>query len=63
MENRNDKDQVQELDPEQMENVSGGLTRDEGLTCDQCGATFWSRAKLFAHIQEKHAVRESSIIP
>ena len=32
MENRNDKEQVQELDPEQMEKVSGGLTRDEGLT-------------------------------
>ena len=60
MENRNDKEQVQKLDPEQLEKVSGGMARE--LVCSQCGEAFWSMAKLNDHIREKHPFKESSII-
>ena len=60
MESRNEKEKVQELEPEKMEEVSGGVMRK--LVCCHCGETFWSISKLDDHIREKHPVKESAII-
>jgi len=55
MENRIEK--VQEIDLEQMENVSGGrgnTQERDNYTCGDCGATFSTFFQLMAHRRTVH---------
>ena len=58
MESRNDKVQVQELEPEQLEKVIGGEfdhRYGHGLVvCNKCGAALDNKHALEIHILEKH---------
>ena len=49
MEDRNDK--AQELNPEQLEKVSGGGEYRE-CTCGYCGAVFGTIGLLWAHLRK-----------
>lgn len=53
-ENRNER--ALELDPEQMEKVSGGTSLDEGqeFTCSQCGAAFKTYHAYISHQMLMH---------
>ena len=61
MENRNEE-KMMELDPDQMDKVSGGLNPcsdlGEGpLVCEWCRETFDTFHDLKVHINEKHKTR------
>ena len=61
MENRNDKEQLRELDPEQLEKASGGVIKER--VCTLCGKTFYTQSRLETHIKFEHQVKEPSILP
>ena len=50
MENRNEN--IQELDLEQMEKISGGNEGGFVYRCNKCPATFKEYSKFVAHMQE-----------
>ena len=60
MEERNDK--VQELDPEQMEKVTGGTEGGFACICRLCNESFPDIQAYTKHIQEKHKPRSLSVI-
>ena len=51
------KQKAQELDPELLEKVSGGIVRE--CTCGYCGAVFYTWGTLRAHERDVHESKVS----